>query len=315
MDSREPALRSGTLLGVRHLRYALAVADAGGFRAAASVLSISQPAITKTVGDIESELGTSLFDRGQRGVVPTDAGRRFLEDARRTLAMFDRTVRSARRNEKGGHGHLVVGYSALATSTGISDGLRAFEALHPEVQVEMHVRSTDSMMRDLGSGGLDIGFLLEHPSVDAPGIAQRPLWSSRIGLVVPVSSPDVGLGDLEGAPLVMGVRENWRSWRALLDDAFVQASFAPCVTEEVWDIQVIFQRIADGRGFTFHPMSAAHSLPASLRILPLPELGAGMTIAMAWSDDADTGLSCAFRAAFPGTDDGSGSRSRPTIDP
>jgi len=285
-----------TSLGVRHLRYALAVADAGGFRAAAHVLNISQPAITKTVSDIEGEFGVSLFERGQRGVSPTEAGQLFLEDARRTLAMFDRTIRAARRNEQGGHGHLVAGYSALATSPGIFDGLRTFQSARPGVQLEMHVRSTDAMVRDLCSGVLDVGFMLEHPSVGAPGIVQRSLWTSSIGLVVPRHAPDPV--DPEDAPFIMGVRENWRSWRALLDEAFARTGFEPRVVEEIWDVQVIFQRVADGRGLTFYPASAQDSLPGFLRFVPMPALDARMTIAMGWSAEADTALLRAFREGF-----------------
>jgi len=287
-----------TRLDIRHLKYALAVADAGGFRSAAELINIAQPAISKSVKETELDLGFRIFERQPTGLSITDAGRVFLDDARQVLAQFERTIRASRQNEEGARGHIIVGYSALATSRQISDGLDAFSKTWPGVQIEMHVMSTDSMMRNLKSGTIDIGFLLSHPSVSDPEIAQKPLWSSRIGIVAPRGEGPFGIGEAEGKPFVMGVRENWRSYRDLLDAAFAETGLSPHVVDEAWDIQVILQRVAERRGLTFYPMSATESMPAALEIQPLDGFDAHLTIAMAWSAKADTGLLRSFREQF-----------------
>ena len=69
---------------------------------------------------------------------------------------------------------------------------------------------------------------------------------------------------------------------------------------DLHDVQVIFQRVAEGRGLTFYPISAADSLPAALKILPVPGWSPGLTIAMAWSKVVDTKLLQDFRATFLG---------------
>lgn len=286
-------------LGIRHLRYALAVADAGGFRAAAEILNIAQPAISKTVRDIEDDLGFPIFVRGTKSIAISENGRRFLEDARQAVAQFERTIRGSRRNAIGERGHIIVGYSALATSSQLSNGLETFQALYPGVQVEMHIMSTDSMMQSIRYGSIDLGFVMAHESVQDPTISQRDLWSSPIGLVLPSDAPDISFDDLRSASFIMGVRENWRSYRALLDRAFKAAEFTPTVADEAWDIQVIFQRVADGRGFSFYPITAEATMPRALRILALPELGTELTIAVAWSTAADTALLRMFRAQYP----------------
>ncbi len=74
--------------------------------------------------------------------------------------------------------------------------------------------------------------------------------------------------------------------------------FEPHVVEEAWDIQVILQRVAERRGLTFYPISAAETLPASLRLLPVEGFEASLTIAMAWSAKADTALLQRFRDVF-----------------
>ncbi|MFQ3253590.1 MAG: DNA-binding transcriptional LysR family regulator [Loktanella salsilacus] len=288
-----------TRIGIRHLRYTIAVADAGGFRSAAEALNIAQPAVSKTIQDTEKDLGFAIFLRAAGVFEITDAGRVFLDDARLTLATFERTIRASRQNELGARGHIIVGYSALATSAQISAGLDRFHKRYPGCQVEMHVMSTDAMMRNLKTGKIDIGFLLSHDSVQDPEVAQQPVWSTQIGVVVPRDVHAVTLDTLRGSDFVMGVRENWRSFRALLDAAFLAPGLTPHVVDEAWDVQVIFQRVADGRGLTFYPISAADSLPAALTILPVPDWTPQLTISMAWSRVVDTKLLQAFRDSFP----------------
>mgnify|MGYP000545436539 CR=1 FL=1 len=288
-----------TRIGIRHLRYTIAVADAGGFRAAADALNIAQPAVSKTIQDTETDLGFPIFLRSAGMFEITDAGRVFLDDARLTLAAFERTIRASRQNAIGARGHIIVGYSALASSSQISAGLDIFHKRHPGCQVEMHVMSTDTMMRNLKTGEIDIGFLLSHGSVHDLEVAQKPIWSTQIGVVVPRAIDTVSLDMLRDSAFVMGVRENWRSYRALLDVAFTQAGLSPSIIDEAWDVQVIFQRVADGRGLTFYPISAADSLPAALKILPVPDWSPELTIAMAWSKVVDTKLLQAFRESFP----------------
>ena len=293
-DGRKP-----TRLDLRHLRYALAVADAQGFRAAAEMLNIAQPAISKAVKDTEVDLGFRIFDRSGPRVIPTPEGVVFLDDARQTVAQFERTIRASRQNAAGARGHIIVGYSALATSRQISEALDAFHRSVPGVQVEMHVMSTDNMLKNLKSGAIDLGFLLSHPTVGAPGIDQMPVWSSRIGVVAPAGEAPSHITDLSEMPFVMGLRENWRSWRALLDSACDRAGLTPVVVDEAWDVQVILQRVAERRGVTLFPMTMAESLPGALELVPIAGLDAEATISMAWSIKADTGLLRQFRNHFP----------------
>jgi len=284
-----------TRIDLRHFRYALAVADAGGFRAAAELLHIAQPAISKAVKDTETDLGSQIFVRGGQVVIPTEEGRAFLDEARQVVAMFERVIRASRRNTEGNTGHIIVGYSALATSRQISDALDRFHRAVPGVQVEMHVMSTDNMLRALKSGNIDLGFLLSHPSVGTTDVVQRPVWSSRIGVVAPKGEVPQNLEDLRGARFILGVRENWRSWRALLDTACQDAGFKPNVVEEAWDVQVILQRVAERRGVTLYPMSAAPSMPATLELAPVEGFVQDATISMAWHTMADTQLLRSFR--------------------
>ncbi|MGP9820397.1 LysR family transcriptional regulator [Salinarimonas sp. NSM] len=287
-------------IGIRHLRTCVAVADAGSFRRASEALAVVQPAITKTVKDTEEDLGFAIFERTTRSVVVTEAGASFLADARTAVALFERTVRAARRNESGTRGHVIVGYSALATSSALTRALERFQRACPDVQVEMHVLSTDTMTRRLADGTIDVGFLLDHASVARGDLTIEPLWHDPLALVAPRAAlpESVRVDELADQAFVMGLRENWRSYRLLLDEALAPHGLRPRVVDEVWDVQVMFQRVADGKGVTIYPASIAESLPAQLSTIPIRDLEARATIGMAYHEAADTGLLRRFRSYF-----------------
>jgi DNA-binding transcriptional LysR family regulator len=84
------------LMELRHLPYALAVAEAGSFTRAAARLRLAQQARSQQIADLERELQVRLFDRTARGASPTDAGWTFLQAARDTLLQSERAITLAR---------------------------------------------------------------------------------------------------------------------------------------------------------------------------------------------------------------------------
>jgi DNA-binding transcriptional LysR family regulator len=81
---------------LRHLRYFVAVAEQGGFTPAARRLYVSQPAVSKTIRQLERELGTTLLRRHAGGVELTTEGESFLADTRVTLRLAARVEEVSR---------------------------------------------------------------------------------------------------------------------------------------------------------------------------------------------------------------------------
>ena len=89
-------------IGLRHLRYFLAVMEELHFGRAADRLRIAQPPLSQAILKLESELGVQLLHRTTRVVVPTEAGHVLAREASKTLASFDVAVAEARRAGGGG---------------------------------------------------------------------------------------------------------------------------------------------------------------------------------------------------------------------
>ena len=105
---------------LRHLRYFIAVAEELHFGRAAQVLGISQPPLSQQIQALEQELGARLFERTNRRVALSEAGRLFLEEARRVLAQVDKAADVARRAQLGELGELKIGFTSSAPLTPVS---------------------------------------------------------------------------------------------------------------------------------------------------------------------------------------------------
>ncbi|MEU9454492.1 LysR family transcriptional regulator [Streptomyces sp. NPDC048277] len=123
---------------LRHLRAFAAVARHRSFTRAAEELLITQPALSRTVAQMEAGLGVRLLDRSSRGVALTDTGAEFLVHAERTLAAFDGAVAAARRESV-----LRLGFSWLLPDPWAQRAIAGFERA-TDARVEL-VRCDDPL--------------------------------------------------------------------------------------------------------------------------------------------------------------------------
>lgn len=96
---------------LRHLRYFIAVAEELHFTRAAARLQIGQPPLSQAIQALETYIGAQLFERSKRWVRLTEAGKLFLLDARRILALAEQAGETARRAARGEVGELRIGFT------------------------------------------------------------------------------------------------------------------------------------------------------------------------------------------------------------
>jgi DNA-binding transcriptional LysR family regulator len=150
------------------------VIDNGSFSGAARQLGVGQPAVSKTVAQLEDRLQVSLLLRSTHGLTPTEAGQRFYERARRALEEADEAELVARGAGAGLSGRLRVSAAPTFASLHIIPRLPAFLAQHPDLQIEVIL---DDRVIDLVSEGIDVSLRM-GVLADSTAIA-RKLASSR----------------------------------------------------------------------------------------------------------------------------------------
>lgn len=166
---------------LHQMRIFVAVADEGGFSAAARRLDQSAPAVTRAIAGLEEHLGVKLFDRTTRYVRVTDAGDRFLEDARRILSEVEAAEEAAAGINAKPKGLLTVTAPLMFGKQYVLPCIVAYLRRHPDVQVDaMFLDRTVNLLDE----GVDVGIRIG----ELPDSSMRALRAGSIRHVV-VAAP------------------------------------------------------------------------------------------------------------------------------
>ncbi len=175
---------------LRHFRYFVAVAEEHSFAQAARRLRVAQPALSKQIRDLETELGVTLFERIPRGVRLTRSGEAFLADARGTLEAAGRAMTSARSAGKTGASDLEFAHGELSVyASNIEDLLAAFRVAHPEAQVHVSSKNDADTYHALREGQVDIAsvFIAQWPVAGFDAL--RMVDCTTKGVLLPANHP------------------------------------------------------------------------------------------------------------------------------
>lgn len=156
-----PAVIITTVVSVdlRHFRSFVAVAEEGSIGRAAARLFITQPALTRQLQRLETELGVQLLLRSPRGVALTPSGQELVSKARVALGAFEDAVAVGRPAEPSGL--LALGLSVAGHRDRWYELAAAFSARHPAVDVEVHSALSELLQRRVVAGELDVAVVLE----------------------------------------------------------------------------------------------------------------------------------------------------------
>ncbi|WP_326565419.1 LysR family transcriptional regulator [Amycolatopsis rhabdoformis] len=188
---------------LQQLKVLLAVADHGGFTAAGERLGMAQPAVSRSVAALETELGAPLLTRQRTGVALTEAGERAVRRAREAVRQVD--LLRAEVAEVAGQitGTLRIASLPTATGTRLPAELRLFTERHPLVAVRL-IEGVDQEVRDwLDLGVVDAAVV----TLPAPGLRTVLLDTHEMCAVLPVGhrlaeKDAVSYAELEEEPFV-----------------------------------------------------------------------------------------------------------------
>lgn len=158
------------------------------FSRAAETLHLTQPAMSKRIAALESQVEAPLFDRIGRDVALTEAGRTLLPYAERVL----REIEDARR-EIGGLSGRIAGPLAMATSHHVGlhrlpAALRTFAARYPDVHLDLHFLESEAACRQVEQGRVEMA-VVTLPVDETARLEQRMLWEDQMRVVVADGHP------------------------------------------------------------------------------------------------------------------------------
>ena len=246
---------------LRHLRYFIAVAEELHFGRAAQALGISQPPLSQQIQALEQEVGARLFERTNRRVELSEAGRLFLAEARLVLAQVDKAADVARRAQLGQLGELKIGFTSSAPfNSSIPQAIFAFRQAFPAVHLALQEMSSKEVAEALLDESVQVGIMRPLPlpeSLVAVELFREPLVAIiRADHPLAVGSEKgLQLSALAAEPFVFFPRSYGSGLYAQLINLARQAGFSPLITQEAGEAMTIIGLVAAGLGVTVLPAS------------------------------------------------------------
>lgn len=171
------------MIELRHLRYFIAVAEELNYRRAAERVHIDQTPLSRTIRDLEDQLGVQLFVRAPRKLRLTPAGLCLLKEARKIFIRIERTHRAVRETDARFRAPLRVGVADGIAQPKLSECLVRWRDVAPEVPVELTEMRASELADALQREELDAGFSFGLPNDNA--ISQQPAWSYPVMALLP----------------------------------------------------------------------------------------------------------------------------------
>jgi len=292
---------------LKQWRCFVTLAEIGNIRRAASLLALSQPALSVRIQRLEEELGYALFDRQARGVRLTESGTRLLRHAKQLLSRASETEEAARAIGRGAFDRLEIGVTPIAALSFFPDAVRAFAAAQPGVALALTEGLSDELEEAVAHRRLD--FAIVHPPSSRDDLVVREVARERFVAVIPAAYPladaaSIGAADLRKQTLV-GVRRDvgpvaFDRIVGYFSRAGVTAQISQCVTSSISLVGLV----AAGVGIGLVVESLRCIARPDIRFVPLageaPNLGYALCHRPDLPDDLRHGFARAIDEAVAG---------------
>jgi DNA-binding transcriptional LysR family regulator len=199
------------MIELRLWQHARALADHRRFAKASKALRLSQPALTRSIQELERRVGVPLFERRRGGVEPTDVGQTLLAEALRLLERAEGIDGEIARLRGIGGGGIVVGAGPYPADLLLGGAIGAFLERCPDVRVGVIVGDWMTIVRGIRGRELDLGVAEMSEIASEPDLRVQPLGTHRLRWVVRPGHPVLALRrptlrDLFAHPTVTSAR-------------------------------------------------------------------------------------------------------------
>src|SRR6202167_1850409 len=262
----------GAGMELRHLRYFIAVAEAGSLTVAAQrMLHTSQPSLSRQIRDLEDEVGAQLLTRRARGIELTPAGRAFLEHARSVLAQVEAATEAARRVAHPAKPCFSMGFLTGHELTWMPEALRILRDELPNIDVLISSQSSPLLAEGLAQGKIDAAFLRREKGL--PGLGFRLLMKEPLMVILPsdhrlAALKTVSPRDLVGETFV-AVSNTAPVLRRIIDHSLKRSGVHITPAHEADHVTMGMSLIVSTGGVGLLPAYAQNFLPSSVTSRPL----------------------------------------------
>jgi DNA-binding transcriptional LysR family regulator len=236
-------------LNNRQVEIFAAVMKSGTTSRAAELLGITQPAVSRSIADLEDVIGFSLFARVRNRLLPTPEAKVFYGEVEASFRGLDSLRAAAARIRDRGTGELKVASLSVLGASLVPRAIKRFREKHPTVKITLHVLLSREVRDLIVSGQFDVGLAADE--IDVSGVPHQLFLSPPAMCALPAghklcAKATIGPRDLEGEPMIGYVPEDRARQR--MDRVFEAAGIVPRIVVETIYATTVCALVAEGIG-------------------------------------------------------------------
>ena len=273
-------------MNLKQLEYFVHVAESGSFSKAAMILNIAQPALSRQVRLLETDLHVTLLTRNGRGVVLTESGQRLFDHSVGILQLVARATEDIEAARDIPSGRIVIGLPPSMGRRLTLPLVESFRRTLPKARLAIVEGLSTHLTEWIATGRVDLGLIL-NPEPN-PAIEVTPVFEEPLGLVGPIQdkgniTTPIALAEVARFPLILPERTH--ALRKLLETQAALSGLKLNVFLEVSSVQSILDLVAAGHGYAVlsHTALTASGRPQSFSFRPLMKPGLTSTFFLAVS--------------------------------
>ncbi len=248
-------MKGAKSMEIQQLQYFKTVAEMQHMTRAAEQLSISQPALSKSIANIEQELGIPLFDRQGRSIFLNRYGQLFLDSVHIILDEYEKVRQQFDELIRPGHGEVAFGFIHTLGMEIVPKLMAKVPEKYPHMEFSLTQATSLNLLKRLEEGGIDLCLSQELDSkiIDVEWLE---LWSEELYVIVPNDHPlahrkEIELREIKDEPFISIKRGN--ALRQFVDQRFKEAGLVPNTTFAGEEMHTIAGFVSSGLGVSIIP--------------------------------------------------------------
>jgi DNA-binding transcriptional LysR family regulator len=272
-------------IDLRHLRAFFVLGNELHFGRAADNLRIAQPALSKTIQQLEAEIGTPLLIRSTRRVELTEAGKVFLTEISGITGQIDLAVAKTRKAARGLQGELRVAYTDFAINGKLPEFLRDFNLAHPDIHLDLIFMPTVRQHVAILQNTIDVGFMygeFDHQATDSLVFDENE-YVVVLASDHPLAKKEtLTLAELKDEKFVFGTGDSWVVFRQQIFAKCRSRGFFPDIALEATNSDGIFGLVIVGTGVAIYSSCIGNMARQGVAVRRLSDLTEKLPITAVW---------------------------------
>ncbi|PIC94592.1 LysR family transcriptional regulator [Sporosarcina sp. P26b] len=273
-------------MNIKQLEYFICVAEEESFTNASKIMFVSQPNLSKSISQLENELGVKLFDRKPRLTKLNKYGEYYYKRVKEAFLLLNEAENTVKEMINPHAGTINLSFVHTLGNTFIPQMIGEYRKKFPDIKFNLLQSSTDVLLEDLLTGGADFCFLMDREFPN--GISHFKLFAEEMFVILPndhhlKDNKTINLRDLEHEEFIsfktgIGLRNT-------IDKICNEAGFQPNTIFECQEVATVAGFVEEGLGVSLVPkLKGLENL--SIKIIPILNKAHLRNINLAIRDDA-----------------------------